>query len=78
MGGRIARLIGNQTKGINALESVRSAVPLCGGADYRLRIVASASVREEDRAKRPWGGKWRPYRLRAHDIVGKGTGIEVA
>ena len=77
MGGRIAMLIGNQTKGINALESVRSAVPLCGGADYRLRIVASASVREEDRAKRPWGGKWRPYRSEHTILLEKGQ-VEVA
>ena len=68
IGGRIAMLIGNQTNGINALESVRDAVPLCGGVGYELRIVASASVREEDAARRPWGGKWRPYRAE-HTIL---------
>ena len=62
IGGRIAMLIGNQTNGINALESVKEAVPLCGGEGYTLRVIAAASVREEDRVSRPWGGKWRPYR----------------
>lgn len=68
LGGRIAILIGNQTNGINALESVKSAIPLCGGLGYKLRIIASASVREEDAGTRPWGGKWRPYRAE-HTIL---------
>ena len=59
--GRIAILIGNHN-GINALDSIRKAVPLCGGGEYKLRIVAAASVREEDRVRRPWGGKKRLYR----------------
>jgi len=67
MGARMAMLIGNNGD-IDVLDSVRAAAPMCGGNEYDLVLLASASVREEDKAKRPWGRQSRLYRTE-HTIL---------
>jgi hypothetical protein len=80
MGGRIAILIGD-SEDINVLESVREACAAhksSGREGYELSVVASASVREEDVARRPWAGHKRNYRTEHTILIEKIAAATVA
>jgi len=69
--GRMAILIGDNAD-IDVLESVRSATVLASERrGFLLEVVASASVREEDAKRRPWGNHKRNYRTEHTILVEK-------
>ena len=67
IGGRMVMLIGDNAE-IDVLKSVKDAAEHCGGIDYQLVFIASASVKEENNERRPWGKQSRGYRTE-HTIL---------